>query len=108
VGKLFKISQKTLNLPAGYVPLCPQCINSMMDRLCHCSDGKGKGKEREVNVKIEEESKGLEYTSENEYKTVLFARGSGCKSATHSFLKALSYCRYPSCPSVPLRCGQGH
>jgi len=25
VGKLFKISQKTLNLPAGYYPLCPQC-----------------------------------------------------------------------------------
>jgi len=24
MGKLFKISQKTLNLPAGYDPLCPQ------------------------------------------------------------------------------------
>jgi len=29
-------------------------INSMMDRLCHCTDGKDK--EREVVVKIEEES----------------------------------------------------
>ena len=26
MGKLFKISQKTLNLPAGYYPLCPQCL----------------------------------------------------------------------------------
>ena len=25
MGKLFKISQKTLNLPTGYDPLCPQC-----------------------------------------------------------------------------------
>ena len=25
MGKLFKISQKTLNLPVGYYPLCPQC-----------------------------------------------------------------------------------
>jgi len=43
-------------------------INSMMDRLCHCSEGKGK--EREVVIKIEEESKGLEYASEDEYRTV--------------------------------------
>ena len=41
-------------------------INSMMDRLCHCSEGKGK--EREVVVKIEEESEGLEYASEDEYR----------------------------------------
>ena len=27
-------------------------INSMMDRLCHCSEGKGK--EREIDVKVEE------------------------------------------------------
>jgi len=43
-------------------------INSMMDQLCHCSDGKGK--KREVDVKIEEESEELEYTSEGEYRTV--------------------------------------
>jgi len=42
-------------------------INSMMDRLCHCSEGKGK--EREVVVKIEEESEELEYASEDEYRT---------------------------------------
>jgi len=41
-------------------------INSMMDRLCHCSEGKGK--EREVVIKIEEESEGLEYASEDEYR----------------------------------------
>ena len=41
-------------------------INSMMDQLCHCSEGKGK--EREINVKIEEESEGLEYASEDKYK----------------------------------------
>ena len=41
-------------------------INSMMDRLCHCSEGKGK--EREVVVKIEEESEELEYASEDEYR----------------------------------------
>jgi len=42
-------------------------INSMMDRLCHCSEGKGK--EREVVIKVEEESKELEYVSEDEYRT---------------------------------------
>jgi len=42
-------------------------INSMMGLLCHCSEGKGK--EREVIVKVEEESKGLEYVSEDEYRT---------------------------------------
>jgi len=42
-------------------------INSMMGLLCHCSEGKGK--EREVTVKVEEESKGLEYASEDEYRT---------------------------------------
>jgi len=42
-------------------------INSMMDRLCHCLEGKGK--EREVVVKIEEESEGLEYVLEDEYRT---------------------------------------
>ena len=41
-------------------------INSMMDWLCHCSEGKGK--EREVVVKIEEESEELEYASEDEYQ----------------------------------------
>ena len=41
-------------------------INSMMDRLCHCSEGKGK--EREIDVKIEDESEGLEYMSENKYR----------------------------------------
>ena len=39
----------------------------MMDWLCHCSEGKGK--EREINIKMEEESDGLEYTSDGEYKT---------------------------------------
>jgi len=43
-------------------------INSIMDRLCHCSEGKGK--EREIVVKIKEESEGLEYTSEDEYRMV--------------------------------------
>ena len=43
-------------------------INSMVDHLCHCSEGKGK--EREVVVKMEEESEGLEYASDDEYKTV--------------------------------------
>ena len=28
VGKLFKNSQKTLNLPAGYDPLHPQCMRA--------------------------------------------------------------------------------
>ena len=42
-------------------------INSMMDRLCHCSEGKGK--EREIVIKIEEEVEGLEYVSEDEYRT---------------------------------------
>jgi len=42
-------------------------INSMMGLLCHCSEGKGK--EREVSVKVEEESEGLEYASEDEYRT---------------------------------------
>jgi len=42
-------------------------INSMMDRLCHCSEGKGK--EREVVVKIKEESEELEYALEDEYWT---------------------------------------
>jgi len=42
-------------------------INSMMDWLCHCLEGKGK--EREVNIKIEEESEGLEYASDGKYKT---------------------------------------
>ena len=31
MGKLFKISQKSLNLPAGYDPLCPQCEDSSED-----------------------------------------------------------------------------
>jgi len=39
----------------------------MMDRLCHCSEGKGK--EREVVVKIKGEFEGLEYASEDEYRT---------------------------------------
>ena len=42
-------------------------INSMMDWLCHCSEGKGK--EREIVVKVEEESEGLEYASEDKYRT---------------------------------------
>jgi len=41
-------------------------INSMVDRLCHCLEGKGK--EREVVIKIKEESEGLEYASEDEYR----------------------------------------
>ena len=43
-------------------------INSMMDWLCHCSEGKGK--EREIDVKMEEELDELEYVSNGEYKTV--------------------------------------
>jgi len=43
-------------------------INSMMDWLCHCLEGKGK--EREIVIKIEEESKELEYASEDEYRMV--------------------------------------
>jgi len=43
-------------------------INSMMDQLCHCLEGKGK--EREIIVKMEEEeSEGLEYASEDKYHT---------------------------------------
>lgn len=41
-------------------------VNSMLDCLCHCSEGKGK--EREIIIKMEEESEGLEYASEDEYK----------------------------------------
>ena len=52
-------------------------INSMLDCLCHCSEGKGK--EREVIVKIKEGSEELESTSEGEYKT---APGTGeCQRA---------------------------
>jgi len=39
----------------------------MMDQLCHYSEGKGK--KREIVIKMEEESEGLEYASEDEYKT---------------------------------------
>ena len=46
MGKLFKISQKTLNLPAGYYPLCPQCQTYLAATTPAGLDGVG----REINI----------------------------------------------------------
>jgi len=55
VGKLFKISQKTLNLPAGYDPLCPQCVGTMLlDEVAYVNGQTALGMGRVMN-RIERE-----------------------------------------------------
>ena len=55
MGKLFKISQKTLNLPAGYDPLCPQCVGTMLlDEVAYVNGQTALGMGRVMN-RIERE-----------------------------------------------------